>query len=164
MKTREARRKALVKGRIRLGASWHDVSILNISSRGLLLHAASPPERGTYVEVCRGLHTIVARVAWLKGQRFGVQTQDRLSIDELLKEPNPGAAKFRKTQEADPFIERRSRRRQPSPSDVHERNRLVSRVSEFVYIAIFAAFAGSIAFNAVGEAFASPLSKVLAAL
>lgn len=164
MKTREARRNALVKGRIRLGASWQDVSILNISSRGLLLHAASPPERGIYVEVCRGLHTIVARVAWSKGQRFGVRTQDRLSIDDLLEEPTPGAVKFRKTAEADPFVERRSRRRQLSPDDVHERNRLVSRVLEFVCFGIFAAFAGTIAFSAVGEGFARPLSKVLAAL
>ena len=54
MKPREERQKVMVKARMRSGTSWHDVCILNLSVHGLGIQAAEPPERGTYVEICRG--------------------------------------------------------------------------------------------------------------
>lgn len=165
MKPRDPRWKALVSGRMRLGATWLDVNILNISSRGLLMQASSPPERGTYVEVHRGRHAIVARVIWSKHQRFGVRTQDRLSIEDILKEPALSAVAPRKTSEAEPLVERRaSRRKQLAPKDAHERSRLMSRATEFVSIATFGALVATVAFAAVGEALARPLWDILAAL
>lgn len=54
MKPRELRRKVLISARMRTGASWGDVCLLNLSSRGVLAQAAVPPPKGAYIEVRRG--------------------------------------------------------------------------------------------------------------
>ena len=164
LKPRETRRRALVKGRLRHGASWRDVSILNISTRGLLLHSAAPPSRGTYVEVHRGRQAIVARVIWSKDQRFGVQTQDRLNIDDLVAETNPSAVEGVGSPQPTPFVERRSPGRKTGPREAHERSKRVSRAIEFVCVATFITGLGFIGLAAVGNALGGPLSEVLTAL
>ena len=45
---------------MRSGASWHDVCILNLSLHGAGIQALEPPARGSYVEIRRGSHVIIA--------------------------------------------------------------------------------------------------------
>ena len=86
MKPREPRHKVLVRARIKAGAGWHDGCILNVSSRGLMLQAADPPPKGSYLEIRRGALVIVARVMWAKSHRFGVKSQDALPIDAIVRD------------------------------------------------------------------------------
>ncbi|PCG14694.1 PilZ domain-containing protein [Sphingomonas adhaesiva] len=84
---REERITVLIPSRMRLGASWVDVVIHNVSSRGFMAGCDTPPEPGAYIEVRRGTIVLVGRVRWGKGRFFGVQTQDRISIKALIDEP-----------------------------------------------------------------------------
>jgi len=78
---------------MRVGSAWNDVSIVDISSRGLALHAADPPPRGSYLEVRRGRHVIVARVVWAQQQKLGLRRQDPLAIDAIISEPDGAKAR-----------------------------------------------------------------------
>ena len=135
MKQREPRRSVFVGARMRLGASWGDVNILNISSRGLMLHAQQVPPRGSYLELRRGRHVIVAQVMWSKDCRFGVRTQDPLSVDAILKEPDKSAPEARQPRENAAPVERRLRRGGTS-LDRHEQSRMAGRTVEFACLAI----------------------------
>jgi len=150
---------------MRQGASWRYVNILNISSRGLLIHSAAPPERRAYVEVCRGRHVVVARVIWSNQQRFGVSTQDRLDVDEFIRQPDRPGVQTRSADGAASLVERRSAPRYlPQLNDRHERARRAAKASEFASIATFGALLAVIALAAIGEALAEPLSELSAAL
>lgn len=164
MKLRETRQRTLVVGRLRHGVAWRDVSILNISTRGLLLHAAAPPARGTYVEVHRGRHAIVARVIWSKDQRFGVHTQDRLNIVDVVADTELSTAEGAGSPQPPAFVERRSSGRKVSTRDAHERSKQVARTIEFISVATFITGLSVIALVAVGKALGGPLTDAVAAL
>lgn len=79
LKPREGRVKLLARARMRSGAGWSDVCVVNASTRGVGLQAANPPEPGHYVEIRRGANLLlIGRVIWTKGHRFGVNTQPGL--------------------------------------------------------------------------------------
>jgi hypothetical protein len=84
MKPREHREKVVLPAKMRAGAGQVDICIRNISSRGMLLQAAAPPVRGTYVEIIRPACTVAAKVVWTKDRRFGVQLGERVSLDLVL--------------------------------------------------------------------------------
>ena len=161
MNPRESRQKVMIKARMRLGASWHDVCILNVSRRGLGIQASSAPGRGTYVEIRRGHAEIIARVVWAKGHRAGLQSLDPFFLPALLQDvpandrvrPDPGGAAF---------VDRRREPRRPQQS--HEKSRFVARTTEFACMAAAFMAAGFIAFGAVEQALARPLSQIRAAL
>ena len=71
---------------MKAGAAWHDTCILNISSRGMMMQAADPPVRGSNLEIRRGAQVIVARVMWCNARRFGIESEDILSIDALVSD------------------------------------------------------------------------------
>lgn len=146
---------------MRTGASWHDVCILNISARGLLLQAAAPPERGTYLEVRRGQHEILARVVWSKNQRFGVRTQDVLAIDEIIRCADQPAPAVKRSSDG-VFVDRRTARR--STAQRHEDSRMLSRAIEFGVLGLFAASAAVATFGTVSDVLHQPLAKASAAL
>src|SRR3954453_8262022 len=83
-KSREWRRSVLLKARIRTGAGWSDACILNISSRGMLIHAIRASDRGSIVEVRQGEHVIRARVVWSDGARAGLRADERLPVEQIL--------------------------------------------------------------------------------
>lgn len=84
---REERVKVLIPSRMRAGGQWMDITIHNVSSRGLMAGCDQPPASGGYVEIRRGTITIVGRVMWSKGRFFGLKSQDRLSVKALVDEP-----------------------------------------------------------------------------
>lgn len=167
MRAREPRRKVLIKARMRLGCAWGDVYLLNISSRGLLIQAPEAPSRGTYIEVRRGRHAIAARVAWSEDQRFGVQTQERLKIDEIINEPDLSGAYAGKAPGAVADVERRSAMRDQSPAELGrrgDRNRWAARAGQAACVAIFGASAAFVAAHSAYEALSRPLAHVSKAL
>lgn len=162
MTPREPRRKVFVKARIRIGGRWGDVCVRDISSRGLLLQARSAPPRGTYIEVRRGRHTIVARVVWTSDERFGVQAQDRISIDGFVSEQDLSTLDFSKVSESQPGFERRS---SPRTSEAQlgqraEQSRRLSSVLQFGVLTGLGAFAATIAFDIVGQTLSAPLGAL----
>ena len=161
MKTREPRRKVLIAARMRVGARWGDVRILDLSKRGMLVQAADAPERGTYLEIHRGAQAIVARVVWSAGNRFGAYTQDPLNVDALVEE---AAVKQGEPPAVAEAADRPPALRVPSAGERHERNRLVARAFEFVCIATFGFGVAMVLGESLRQALAAPLSITSAAL
>jgi hypothetical protein len=157
MKPRENRQKVMIKARMLNGASWQDICILNCSPHGLGIQTAVAPQRGSYVEIRRGRQTIVARVAWSKGHRAGLRSQDPIFVAALVSgnDAAPQAAN------AD-FTERRLQPRPPTPS--HSDSRLAGRAMEFACFAVIAAAVGLAGLSAVSQALARPMEEVNAAL
>ena len=162
MKPREARRKVVLKARMRLHGTWEDACIRDISSRGLCIQSASPPPKGSYVEIYRGRHTVVARVAWTQVDRFRVYSQDRMNVDAIIGEPNVSGIDYKKAVAADPSFERR-RSSRPSAGEIArraERNRLASRTMQFATICAFGASSALLVFTAAQQAITAPLAAV----
>jgi len=81
---REVRRRVVLPARLRTGVQWSDTCILNISSRGLMIHSGKPAPKGSLVELRRGEHVIIARIAWRDGARVGLCAEDRVPIEEIM--------------------------------------------------------------------------------
>ena len=160
MKPREERQKVMIKARMRSGVAWHDVCILNLSIHGVGIQAAEPPERGTYVEIRRGSQMIVARVAWSKGHRAGLRSQDPIFIGAIVNDI-AATSTVPRMMGGQP-IERRVQPR--ATQQRHDHSRLMGRSMEFACFAIAAGAVAMTAFGTVEEALARPLSQIGAAL
>ena len=82
---REDRANAMIRARLRASGPEQDVSIHDMSSRGMLMSAANPPRRGEIVEIRLGRHVLVGQVRWTSPRKFGVGLQERLNIAALLQ-------------------------------------------------------------------------------
>ena len=163
VKLREPRRKVLINARMRTGSTWSDVCLLDMSSRGALAKTAVPPREGTYVEVRRGSHVIVARVVWTEKHRFGMCTQDPIVIDALILDPD-GSKSREQRDRAGIQPQSTEMNRRLDPIDRHGKSRLLARSMEFVCIAGAGAMLASSGFSLVRAALAKPLSQVTAVL
>jgi hypothetical protein len=74
----------MVRARVRSGAQWVDACILNVSSRGMLIHSARPVVEGSTVEILRGDQLIVACVIWSEAGRSGIRSDERLPVEDIL--------------------------------------------------------------------------------
>lgn len=153
---RELRRRVLVPARVRTVAGWADACILNVSSRGLLIHSKGPAQTGSVIELRHGPYAIVARVAWRDGSRFGLSAEDRVPVDEILTLSQSPSLQL--TAGHPPGAERR---RQPRS---HEDSRLAGRAFEFASLAVIAVSLSAGVLLMVLDAFAAPLAAVQAAL
>lgn len=159
VKPRESRLNVMIKARMRAGATWSDACILNLSTRGMLVRSADSPERGSYLEIRRGAHVIVARVVWSKPGRFGVHTQDPVPAGSLILDSDKPAAA---TSQGVGAAERRA---PPRPAQArHEDSRLKSRAIEFGAILLVGAAMTAALGQAVAQALAEPLLAVNEAL
>lgn len=147
----------MIAARMRHGNAWSDASILNISSRGLLLHATPPPARGTYVEVRRGAHVIVGRVIWANADRFGLRAQDRLAIDSLVANASPGSAPANDS--GRPTTDRRALPRPERLEWRHAQSRETGRALQFACIAGFGLVLAACAFEAVSDTLSRPMAE-----
>ena len=159
IKAREARRSVVIQARMMDGASWKDVCIRNISSRGLLLHTESPPRPGSYVDIRRGWYTIVGRVIWSSDRQFGVNTQDALSIDDIVQDRSRSRQPSDSVQNAAP-VERRTSPRNASHAHKHELNRQLSSTLQFSFLVLLSLFVAGTAFALVRDALAHPLTSI----
>jgi hypothetical protein len=158
VRPREPRRNVMIAARMRHGNAWCDANILNISSRGLLLHATTPPSRGTYIEVRRGTHVIVGRVIWAKANRFGVYAQDRLAIDPIVADASPDRRSANDV--GDGRAERRARPRPERMEWRYSQSREKGRALQFACISGFSILLAACAYEAVTETLSRPLSRV----
>lgn len=142
-----------MRARLRSAGGWHDACIVDLSRRGAGLQSASPPPRGSYVEIRRGDHVLVARVMWTRKHRFGVATQDEVPLALVVADRAAPAA-------PDGPVGADRRRVPRPPEEQAERSRQWARRAQFVA----AAGAGILAALAVGsgvrDALAAPLGKV----
>ena len=142
---------------MRVGASWSDACILNLSSRGMLVQSGLVPERGNYLEIRRGQHVVVARVIWSQEQRFGVRTQELVSAEELLEESSRAPSS-----QSSPSSERRA---MPRPTETrHDRSRVRGRVLEFASLATFGAVSAFLLISTISELLSRPLLAIEGAL
>jgi hypothetical protein len=147
----------VLPARLRAGASWSDTCILNISSRGMMIHSAHPPAKGAVVELRRGDHVMEARVVWRDGARLGLQSEERLPVEEILSLSQSQSLQI--TAGDAPHGERRKH-----PRPTHDDSRLRARAIQFAGVGVIAC---ALAFGAaamVHEALAKPLAVVEAAL
>jgi hypothetical protein len=161
LKPREPRHKVLIKARIRTASAWNDACILNVSSQGLSLQVGSPPPRGSYLEVWRGRHVIVARVIWTNHHRMGLQCQQRLAVSDFVDQTESAPTRSIPANGC-AVVDRRSGRRQPEQT--YEDNRWRSRAIQFGVVVLFGASAATMAFHAVGQGFAAALAQIGTAL
>lgn len=137
VRPRELRRRVFLPARLRLGAEWSDARILNVSSRGLMIHTGQPAQQGTIVEIRRDRHVITGRVMWREGSKVGVQCENLVPVDEIL---SLGASKsLRLVAENGALLERRHVPRRRTTE-----SRLFGRAMQFAgVLAIVLAIAGS---------------------
>ena len=149
----------MIGARLRHNRGWSDARILNLSSRGLLVRVSETPPSGSYVEICRGTHRIVARVVWADNDRFGAHSQDAIAVDAIIGGDDAAPAPA-----ADAGGDRRRTRRLPSLSERQEKSRRRSRQLEFICVTVFGCAAAAYAFDTVRETLSKPLSMVEARL
>ena len=152
-KPRELRRKVIVPARLRHGATWSDTCILNVSSRGLLIHTGRPIRDGSEVELRRGDHLIVARVVWREGARAGLRTLERVPVEEIVL-----LGRAAPLQSSVSNIDRRRRPRPQQPS------RRRGRAVEFAGVLGIVACLAAAGLTMVDAAFARPLTLVTSTL
>ena len=163
MKPREPRRKVLIAARMRAGSAWGDVCVLNVSSRGVLAQAEVPPAKGTYIEVRRGSHVIVARVVWTEKHRFGICSQDLIGVDDFVAGPE-GPRSSRPSAQASGHVDSRTTTRRCASGERHEQSRAMGRSLEFCVLVGTSVALASVAFGLLRDAVANPVSKVSAVL
>ena len=145
---------------MRSGAAWVDVCIVNLSLRGAGLQSASPPARGSYVEIRRASSVIIGRVIWTNGHRFGIRAQDRLPIDAIVAEPK-GNERAAPKGDTGLIADRRA---VPRLEHRHDASRHIARVAEFACLAIVGSGAAIGFYGAIERALAHPISTVSSAL
>ena len=160
MKPREPRKKVMIKARMRVGAAWSDACILDMSTRGLMIQATDPPPGGSYLELRRGRHVIVARVVWSRDRRAGLRSQDPLPTEAIIAEPDQSAGP--------PIVAGVERRAEPlarvKPAPRHEHSRWRSRALEFASIVFLGGVFATFAYGAVASALERPMTAVEGAL
>jgi hypothetical protein len=119
----------------------------------MMIHTNRPISRGTEVEIRRGDHVIIARVAWRDGARAGLQADDRVPVEEIMTLGQSPALQLTAVQQE---------RRKDSRRD--DRSRLQGRAMEFAgVLAVVASLAGY-AVTMVHDAFVLPLAALTAVL
>ena len=153
---RELRRRVMLPARLRAGAQWSDTCILNISSRGLLIHSARAAPEGSIIELRRGDQVIVARVMWREGARVGLQADERLPVEQIMSLGQSQALQL--TASSGAAVERRKQPRTKVDA------RLRGRAIEFASVAVIAASMALTIWSMASEALARPMAAVSAAL
>ena len=158
-KAREPRRKVLLHGRMQAGDNWVNVTIHNVSSRGLMGQCASRVERGNYVDIRHRSQVIVGRVVWTQRGRFGLRTRDPIDLADLIGEPAPALVG-----------ERRRRGRASSPvhkpaaAERYLASRHLSSMFQFVGIAIVLAAIALVLAERVHSLLVQPLGLARTAM
>jgi hypothetical protein len=142
---------------MRAGGGWSDATILNLSSRGLMVNATAGALTADKVELWHGEHVIVATVIWRRATRAGLRAENPVPVDSLMALSQASSLQLTGTPQW-PQVERRR-----SPRAGYE-GRFQARAFEFGSITVISSFLVVGAFAMIEEAFATPLHYVNAAL
>ncbi len=129
---REWRRRVALTARIKIGANWADGHILNISSRGMLLHYSRPIAIGSQVEVRNEGLAVSATVVWKDGFRTGLLCQRQIDLANWV---GAGGDQALARSQSGPIAAVAERRAFPR---THEQSRELARKLEFLAIAAIA--------------------------
>jgi hypothetical protein len=157
VKPREVRRTTFLRARIRTAHGWSDVTIGNVSSRGLMLQAGASLQRNCFIEIRHGNACIVGRIVWARGVKCGVRTQDAVDIAALLSRARAARAT--------PGEERRAARRQPdarrrpAAADIAESSRRFARVFDWSIMVMAAVAAGAFMAQTAWAVLDAPLAR-----
>lgn len=163
LKQREERKALVLSARMFADEGWRDVTVRNVSSRGMMLRCEVPPERNTFVEIRLQKARVVGRVVWSNGAACGINSQDTIDLSDLLSQ---SPAVPRKDN-----IERRAQPRGSSHQAVQmrvlpteEASRIFARLFDWSAIALAVAV-GAIALSDVtSTVLRKPLETTSAAL
>lgn len=153
----------MVPARLRSGSDWSDVTICNVSSRGLMGKASPPPAKGEYVELRHRSVIVIGRVVWSQGVRFGLRTQDKIDIAGLL---TPAS----RTPERERMERRQASRQEAARSHGKaiayraETSRHIARVLDWGVLALTVAVAAGIVFEMANSSLSGPLRKAQSAM
>ncbi|MET0180518.1 MAG: PilZ domain-containing protein [Novosphingobium sp.] len=162
LKLREPRRRVYVQARMLAGDRWSDVTIQNVSRRGLMAYCSPAPARGDYVELRSGRQVIVGRVAWSTGGTFGLRAQDDIDIDQLTGK-TPGPAYSGVERRSAPRTAARPKPKAP-PDEAFERSRRIASLLNYVVFAMLAVGAAILLLTAVHSTLSDPLSRATRAM
>ncbi len=147
---------------MRRESGWSDVTICNLSSRGLMARCENAPPRGAFIEVRRGASCIVGQVRWSHGTFFGVQARERIDIPSVI-EPT--------AREKAPNEERRSLPRDDAAARgkartvrTEEQSRRWAHMFEWLTIAAIGIGLAALVASEVYSVFSAPLTEVREAL
>jgi len=147
----------LLPARVRVGVSWSDACILNISSRGLMISAGSGIVEGSTVEVRRGDQAIFARVVWREGPKAGLRAEEPLPVEDIVTLAQPSALQV--TAADSLAMERRRKKRA-----IYDDSRRLARAFDFTAVLVVAVGLSAAVLSMVEQALAKPLAMVGAAL
>lgn len=160
-KAREERYALILAARMRAEQGWRDVRICNVSSRGMMLRSASPPPRGTYVEIRYQQICVVGRVVWTKGTAFGVHSQDTIDIRVLLSGPAPVRSRNNSERRAKPRADTSIQMR-VLPAE--EASKILARLIDWSAIALAVAAAAVALGGVTRAALEAPFAEARVAL
>lgn len=79
----DPRLKVTIRARLRDSRRIRDICILDVSARGFLATAGTPPPRGEFVEINIGPAALIGQVRWAGEHRFGIGLQDRIDVGAI---------------------------------------------------------------------------------
>jgi hypothetical protein len=163
LKPREERRKTVLRARLRTDRGWSDVTIGNVSSRGLMLQCTAPLPRNSFIEVRHRHLCIVGRIVWTHGAKCGVRTQDAIDMAGLLshapqKRRAPGEER-RATRR-----DRQLRARPQDPAEIAAGSRRFARAFDWTIMVLAAGAAGAFMAQSAYAALAEPMTRVTTVL
>lgn len=81
----EGRLDVAVPARLRIGDRVVDATVTNASSRGVHVLVASPPQRGTAIELEIGGSVLKGQVRWRSSKGCGIVLKERVSLVDLMQ-------------------------------------------------------------------------------
>jgi hypothetical protein len=162
LKPREERRNTFLPARMRTEQGWADVTISNVSSRGLMLQCVTPLQRNCFVEVRHRHVSIVGRIVWARGVKCGIRTQDKVDIAGLLSNAPQKGTKPGEERRAAP--RKAEARRQRPATEIAESSKRFARVFDWAIVALAAGAAGLFMAQTAWSVLDAPMASAKIAL
>lgn len=147
----------MLPARMRAGTKWSDARILNISSRGMMIHSTLVSPSDEQVEIYARQYVIVAQVMWRDGAKVGLKATDRVPVEDMIALGRAGDAPMAVGDAL--AVDRRA-----APRTNAVEARLVGRAIETMGVGVIAIALAFGAWAMAQQALARPFAKVEAAL
>ena len=116
---------------MRAGGLPLDGCIRDISARGILFVASSPPQRGTIVEILDLYAPVIGQVVWTNGHRCGISLRGRIDVAAAVRSANdPGERRKSAT------IHEIAPRRPAAPAQTLSKSRDSAAMLQYSFIVI----------------------------
>jgi hypothetical protein len=74
------------RARLRVGAMWHVIDLIDLSQKGAKIQSDMPMEADAAIELAvEGLAALSGRVRWMRGDRIGVEFSTPIPLAELAE-------------------------------------------------------------------------------